>query len=98
MTIEDSNKKVSSLPSLEHMIKAYANHNDGNDQKAIDTFNMFETTEKMSRLKNELLWIRDGIVTEQTLERVLGLPRKIKFESYENWAKIMMIWISQLKK
>lgn len=99
MTTEDSNKKkVSHLPNIEHLIKAYANHADGNDHKAIENFQRFETTERMARLKSELMWIRDGIVTDETCNRLLGAVRKVKFESPENWAKMIMIWISQIKK
>lgn len=91
-------KKVTSLPSIEYLIKSYSNSSDGNDQKAVNSFNMFETKEKVSRLKNELMWIRDGIVAEETCTRVLGVKRKAKYESYDNWAKYVMIWISQHKK
>lgn len=97
-TDQANKKKVTSLPSIEFLIKTYANHSEGNDQKAVENFQRFETTEKMSRLKNELLWIRDGIVTDSTCDRVLGATRKVKFESYDNWARMIMIWISQIKK
>ncbi len=95
---DKTTKKISALPSTHFYMKNYALSLGENDQKAVGVFYMYEPAEKMSRFKSELIWIKDDLVTEPVLLNVVGLKRKHKYTSYSEWARFMLIWISQIKK
>lgn len=89
-------KKASSLPTIDYLFKTYGLTSE--EQKALRTFKMFESAEKLSRLKAELSWIKEGIVSENVLNKVVGKKKMSKFQNYETWAKYMLIWISEIKR
>lgn len=86
------------LPAIEYYQKSYAKSLDNNDQKAVRLFREFESHEKLRRLQQELMWLRDGKVKESTCDRVLGKKRKGKYESYAAWGRLMLLWLVQAKR
>ena len=69
----------------------------GEDQRAIQDFMECETTEAVKALQAELYQIRQGNYLDEALEKLVGKPRKEKFGTYEEWAKMMLMWIASYK-
>ena len=42
--------------------------------------------------------IKDGKVTDQILDVVVGKKRKIKYAGYDKWAALMLLWAANYKK
>lgn len=95
---EQANKGLASLPTLEYFQRTYSKSMEGADQKAVGVFKDYETAEKTRRLQNELMWIKDGKVSESTCNRIIGKKRKSKYQSYNRWAELMLIWLATHKK
>ena len=91
-------KKIVHLPALEHFQKIYGKTMEGNDQKAVSVFKSYESHEKLRRLQNELSWIKDGKVATPSCDRVIGKKRKGKYLTYERWAQLMLLWITQARR
>ncbi len=85
---------VKIIKTLEHYEKIYGRSADGNDQKAIMNFRMFECKEKVRRLQTELQWVKEGRVSEAVCNQVIGKKRKGKYQTYEHWAGLMLMWIA----
>lgn len=91
-------EQVILLPTLEYYQKAYARSLDNNDQKAVRLFREYESQEKLRRLQQELMWLRDGKVKESTCDRVIGKKRKGKYGGYPGWGRLMLLWFAQSKR
>jgi hypothetical protein len=68
------------------------------DQRAVHTFIECENAETLQMLQNELIGISHGNYDEGSLEKLLKAQRKINFNSYEEWAKLMLLWIAGFKR
>ena len=92
---DEGNKSadVMLVPTLEFYERSYAKSCDGNDQKALLTFKNYESKEKLRRLQAELQWVKESRVSEVVCDRVIGKKRKSRHQSYEHWAKLMLLWI-----
>ena len=95
---ESANRGLNALPTLEYFQKMYGKMMDGADQKAVGVFKDYESHEKLRRLQAELMWIKDGKASESACNRIIGKKRKSKYQSYNHWAELMLVWISQHKK
>lgn len=91
----ESNPTIKFIPSLEYYFRMYASGMEGNDEKACRVFKEFEPKEKVRRLQNELSWIKNSQVSLEVLERIVGKKRFLKYETYESWAAIMLLWLSK---
>ena len=89
---------ITAIPTLNYYQKSYASTISNNDQKAVRLFKEYESLEKIRRLQAELGWVSSGQVYFQTLDSVVGKKRKSKYKGYEEWAKLMLIWLSQAKR
>ena len=67
------------------------------DQRNIGDFMECETTEAVKSLQNELIGVSHGNFAADSMDRIVGLPRKQRFNSYEEWAKLMLMWIASYK-
>jgi hypothetical protein len=96
----DSNreKKLAHLPTIEYFQKTYGKTMEGSDQKAAGVFKDFESQEKLRRFQNELSWVKDGKVSGAACDRVIGKKRKSKYDGYEKWAQLMLLWLAQSRK
>jgi len=99
MTEDDTSESgVGFLPTLEYFQKTYGKTMEGSDSKAVKVFRDYESQEKLRRLQSELTWVKDGKASRVACERVIGKKRKAKYNSYERWAELMLIWLSQYRK
>ncbi len=95
---EPTEKSINILPTLDYFQKTYSRSMEGMDQKAVVAFATYESHEKVRRLQNELSWVKDGKVSGSACDRIIGKKRKGKFESYEHWAKLMLLWLATRQK
>lgn len=68
------------------------------DQRALEEFVICETREFIMPLQGQLLQISQGRVDEDLLRQILGGNRKAIYGSYEEWAKLMLLWLVPLIK
>lgn len=83
-------EQVLAIPTVDYLIKSYAKSSNADDQKAARTFLDFESHEKLKRLRHELLYIKNSQVNPAVLDQVVGISRKSRYSSYENWAAIVL--------
>ncbi|MBN8549674.1 MAG: hypothetical protein J0M12_10195 [Deltaproteobacteria bacterium] len=67
------------------------------DQKAVENFIECETTEAVRLLRFELELLAQGKFNQDSLDHLVGVKRRVKHESYDAWAKLMLQWIAGYK-
>ncbi|MCB0332548.1 MAG: hypothetical protein KDD55_03550 [Bdellovibrionales bacterium] len=67
------------------------------DKQAVETFVEVETDEKVRALRGQLYAISQGKLNEPQMDKVIGKARKLRHGSYEDWAKVMLLWMSGLR-
>jgi hypothetical protein len=67
------------------------------DMNAVHDFMDVEPRYEMRGLQSDLLAITRGNFEEKMLDVVVGKKRKVKHGTYEDWAKIMLLWIASHK-
>ena len=82
--------QISAIPTVDYLIKSYARNSTSDDQKAARAFLDFESHEKLQRLRNELIHIKNSQVNHALLDQIVGGSRKSRYQSYENWAGIVL--------
>ena len=85
------------VPTLDYFEKTYGRSLQ-NDQKAIRVFRDYESAERIRRLQNELVYVKDNRVPSKMLHNVLGRKREETFGGYSKWASLMLMWASQRKR
>lgn len=93
-----SDKYIRVIPTLHYWQKTYAQSLGGQDQKSVRVFRDYESQEKTRRLQQELMNIKDGKVTDQALDLIVGKKRKMKYGGYDKWAALMLLWCANYKK
>lgn len=93
-----SSQDVRFIPVIKDYESKYAKSMEGNDLKALRTFRDYESSEKVRRLQQELQWIKGDMVAEDVLDEVIGKKRKSKWQSYSQWASMMLQWLASCKK
>ena len=85
------------LKQITYWVKVYGSG--GNpDQRAVQDFVDCETTEVLSTFRAELMGISLGKADEKTLDQVVGNKRKVLYNSYQEWAKLMLMWLAAYMK
>ena len=90
---KDSEGPIVSVPTIDYFEKTYGRSLEGNDQKAVWVFREYETKEKIRRLQQELIWIKEGRVPDNTLKALIGAKRRSRYEGYDKWAARMLLWL-----
>jgi hypothetical protein len=70
---------------------------DSTDQRAVETFIECEGREAVNALRAELIAIADGRYVDSVFDVIVGIKRRLKYSSYEAWAKLMLQWITSYK-
>ena len=63
------------------------------DQKAVEVFIDCETTESIKMLQAELLSIARGNFEQDSLDKLVKAKRRVNHNTYQEWAKLMLLWI-----
>ena len=72
-------------------------HPEVDEQRAVENFIICESAEALPALIAQLSSVAKGGSTEEVMDQVAGKRRKVKYGSYENWAKLVLLWINQVK-
>lgn len=67
------------------------------DQKAVENYIECETREQVNMLRFELELMAQGNYKQETLDQLVGVKRRFRHESYDAWAKLMLLWIAGYK-
>jgi hypothetical protein len=67
------------------------------DNRAVENFMECETREQVSLLRFELELMAQGNFKQENLDKLVGVKRRVKHQSYDGWAKLMLLWISEYK-
>lgn len=67
------------------------------DQRAIETFIDCETDEMIAATRSELTAVTSGKFTEAIMDQCIGASRRLKYGTYIEWAKMMLLWIANYK-
>jgi hypothetical protein len=92
---EKLERSIRHVPMIKFYQTRYGKSLQGNDQKAARVFKEFESEEKVRRLRNELMWVKESRVNERVLSEVLGRKKVSQRGSFEKWAELMLIWLSK---
>ncbi|MDC0357673.1 hypothetical protein OAO01_02575 [Oligoflexia bacterium] len=65
------------------------------DKRAVHDFIECETDQKIRALKQQLHAISQGSYDDAAFDKTVGARRKAKHGSYHQWAKIMLLWITE---
>ena len=68
------------------------------DQRAIEDFVECENTEVLAIFRAELTAIASSKYDPEILPQIIGRGRASKHNSYEEWAKIMLLWLANYTK
>jgi hypothetical protein len=67
------------------------------DSQAIKVFMECESKEAIKALQVELQSIAEGRFSDAGLDATVGASRRVKFGSFDNWARMMLIWLASEK-
>lgn len=67
------------------------------DKQAVENFIECETRESVKLLQQELILLAEGKFKEEILDKLVGKKRAVKYVSYVEWAKLMLLWIAGYK-
>ena len=94
---KEGKKEIVGIPMLKYFDVTYARGFEGDDQKACDTFRMFESKEKLQALRQELQWLKEGRVSLKVLHSIIGKKRLSRYATYEKWSSLMLQWLAVKK-
>jgi len=86
-------------PSYKYVTTWVQNYGSGGipDQRAVQDFMDCETQEQVRLLQQELQVLMSGNYNEDSLDKLIGIARKTRHTTFEEWAKHMMQWIAAYK-
>lgn len=93
----DEQPKAISLPNLEYFEKTYGANFKTDEKRALQTFKDFESKERLMRLQRDLIAVKDNKVSEKVCDQIIGKEKIARYQSYSNWAKIMLLRMNELK-
>jgi len=67
------------------------------DKRAVEDFIECETREIVSAFRAELIQIVSGNFSPETLQVLIGGGRSLKYGSFDEWAKMMLLWIANYR-
>lgn len=67
------------------------------DQRAVNDFMDCETKQLVDGLRNELVGLVQGAPADTILDQIIGQKRKSQFGTYQEWAKLMLLWMASHK-
>jgi len=67
------------------------------DKKCVEDFMECETDEAIRALRAELYTISQSKFDKDYLDQMVGVKRSKRHGSFEEWAKIMLLWMASYK-
>lgn len=81
------------FPKVTQFLKDYSG-SDTEDRRSAVTFREIEAAESLASLRNELRTISSGNFDEKVLDQIVGKARKLRYGSYQEWAKLILVWLA----
>lgn len=81
---------------IDYWVKSYGSSG-GEDQHAVNDFMTCETRELIEPFRTQLYAISKGKYDQKVLDTVVGAKRRGKHGSYDEWARIMLLWMVAYK-
>lgn len=91
-TSEGRKPKVVFIPTIEFFRKRYAAGTGDTDQRDLGVFKSYETKERFRQLQSELQWVKEDLVDSAVCDKVIGKTRRSRYQSYQNWGRLMLLW------
>lgn len=79
-----------------YWVKHYGS-SDSRDKRAVEDFNESETDDKVRVLKQQLYSIAQENYDTEMMDKLVGAKRRARHGSYHEWAKLMLLWLSNAK-
>ena len=95
--MSDKKENIPTYKNLRYFSKQYG-RKEVLDQRAAQDFVEVEPDYIVKSLKAELLGILHGKYNDKTMDALVGLPRKVRHGSYEEWARLMLLWMAEYHK
>lgn len=67
------------------------------DQRAVEDFLECESREFINTFRSQLYAVSQGKYEEDIMGELVGKKREAKHGTYEDWAKLMLLWIANYK-
>jgi hypothetical protein len=80
-------------PKIKYWVDHYGSSG-ADDKKGAELFVTCETAESIVSLRSELISMSKGNFNQSTIDVLIGLNRRHKHGSFENWAKMMLLWLA----
>ncbi len=71
---------------------------DMDDKRNLENLIICEGDEILNSFRLQLYSIAQGLYDEDNLDNLVGKKRKVKYGSYENWARLILLWSGEMKK
>lgn len=84
------------FPKIAYWVQHYGGA-EISDQRSVQDFMECEPREAVASLKNDLVLLSQGVPDESALDPIIGLKRKLRHNSYQEWAKMMLLWMASYK-
>lgn len=81
---------------IPYLLKTYASST-GDDRRAVENFMYCEGAETVSSLRAELTGILQCRAEDSLLDKLVGPDRKARHGTYQEWAKLMLLWMASHK-
>ncbi|MCO6432586.1 MAG: hypothetical protein J5J00_17170 [Deltaproteobacteria bacterium] len=85
-----------SYPKVKQWVSEYGNSG-AEDRRAVSDFVTIEPAETVASLRNELASIAKGMYDDRLMSQVVGAKRKDRHGSYQEWARLMLMWMANAK-
>ena len=71
---------------------------DMDDKRNLENLIICEGDEILKPFRLQLHSIAQGLYDEELMDQLAGKKRKVKHGSYENWARLILLWAGEMKK
>lgn len=82
---------------LKYWAQTYA-HPGLEDKRCLHDFLDAESSESIASFKNDLVAVKNGNFDPKILVQIIGYQREIRHKSFQEWAKLMILWASEYKR
>ena len=89
-------KQTAAYPRIKAWCDVYGK-SDADDKRAVEDFMTCEANEAVASLRAELVAVTRGIFDDRTFDAIVGQKRRLKYGTYDAWAKIMLLWMANYK-
>lgn len=83
--------------TLRYWGKQYA-RSEQPDQKGALEFALVEPDQLLKSFKSDLHAVSKGRYDDRVLDNIVGVKRKVRYGGYQEWARLMLLWLASYKR